>query len=543
MRNKLSIILDDCLERVEKGESIEACLTEYPDTREKLEPLLKTALSISLIPKVQPSPEFVTQSRIQLINHINQVNARAEAKKRGQREIMFSWIPSAFYGVWHSFIKARQVAIPVTVIFLLMLSAGLYQLGGFSFLSPNPVMASPATLSILSGSVEIHNLESATSQEGYDGMSLRVGTGIITGSDSHALITFFEGSTTKLEPNTYLEIKQLEDGNEQATTIILKQWLGRTWNRVIKMTDSGSRYEIETPTATAIVRGTLFTTDVNGTGFTTVSTTEGLVSVAAQGKEVFVPEDQQTEIEKGIGLSQPGAIPAPTSQIIITADTTAFGSVIDPTGSSTGIFPTGEQFNQIQGSYSSLRSEDTRIITIPEPMTGEYIIALRSSAEGTRNFRIQGISEGKPVFSYTGNWKAKKESGQLIHLNLQMDDGLIVDDEISLVEPLGDKKPEKVVDRKSDDKEKSSDEKEAEDSDDEEILGIKGGPDVKKAEDDIDSPGKGEPDVKKAEDDIDSPGKGEPDVKKAEDDIDSPGKGEPDVKKAEDDIDSPGKGE
>ncbi len=380
-------------------------------------------------------------------------------------------------------------------------------------------------------------------------MILSIGTGIKTGPDSHALITFFEGSTSKLEPDTYLEIRQLENGGEQSTTIILKQWLGRTWNRVIKMADSGSRYEIETPSATAIVRGTLFTTDVKASGATTISTTEGLVSVTAQGKEVFVSQDQQTEVEKGVNPSQPAAIPAPVSQIIITADRPAFGSIIDPTGSSTGIFPTGEQFNQIRGSYSAIPSDGTQIITVAEPMTGEYIIALRSSDEGVRHFRIQGESEGKIVFSYTGTWNAKKESGQLIHLNLQIDNGLIVDNDISLVEPIGDKKPEKVVDRKSGGNRKPFGETETEESEEEEIPDRKDRSDRVNDKDDVDTPDKNRPDVQKARDDRGISGEDRLDQEKDEDDrdrsdrvndrddVDTPDKNRPDVQKDRDDRD------
>ena len=37
-------ILDECLERVIKGEDILACLADYPEHATELEPLLKTAL-------------------------------------------------------------------------------------------------------------------------------------------------------------------------------------------------------------------------------------------------------------------------------------------------------------------------------------------------------------------------------------------------------------------------------------------------------------------------------------------------------------------
>jgi len=535
MRNKLTIILDECLKQIENGKSIEACLAEYPELQEKLEPLLKTGLSISSIPKVQPSPEFISSSRLKLMNRINLENNHTKDVKQVKRVLMLNVIPEILKSAWQYFISTKKVTIPVTIILLLILSGGLFQTSVFA---PTTTEFPPAVLTILQGNVEIQDPGSATSQEGYDGMTLSIGAGIKTGPDSHAIITFFEGSTAKLEPDTYLEIKQLKEGLSHSSTIILKQWLGRTWNRVIKMADSGSRYEIETPSATAIVRGTLFTADVKGSGSTTVLTTEGLVGVTAQGKEVSVPKDKKTDVDKGENPSQPEVQPPPISQLVITVDAQATSSVIDPTGSSTGLFPTGEQFNQIQGSQSSTPSEETQIITIAEPMTGEYIIALRSSTEGERNFRIQGLSEGKTVFSYTGNWDAEKESGQLVHLNLQMEKGLIVGDEISLVEPLGDKKPEKVIERKPKDKEKQSDENPSGNSDEkeeEQETSNRGKSDTEKEGDDETPPEKDKSAEKKDKDTENIPGKEQSDTGKDKDDKSTSSTDKPDTGKDKDD--------
>ncbi len=362
MKTGLPVILDDCLKRIKKGETIEACLSGYPKARHRLEPMLRAALSLSSLPRVQPSPEFVTSSSSRLINRISQDPTPGEA----------DGVTGLFRRLGHSLVQSRKLAIPVAIAALLIIFAGLYQFFGPGLISPAPIDEPPSTLTILSGSVEVRSAASEEWQTGTDGMILNEGMGIKTAENSHALLTFFEGSTVKLEPDTYLEIKRAGQDDEQSTAIILKQWLGRTWSRVIKMVDPGSRFEVETPSATAIVRGTLFSTEVEETGLTTVSTTEGLVSVAAQGEEVFIPAFQQTRVEKGTEPSEPVLQDIPKSQLRISIAMPAVGSVTDPTGASTGRLPNGLAYNQIAGSQSLVTSDDIHLIQIPNPVTGEY---------------------------------------------------------------------------------------------------------------------------------------------------------------------------
>jgi hypothetical protein len=51
-------ILNECLDRLIKGETIEACLARYPQYSAELEPLLKTALEARLAASIKPRPEF-----------------------------------------------------------------------------------------------------------------------------------------------------------------------------------------------------------------------------------------------------------------------------------------------------------------------------------------------------------------------------------------------------------------------------------------------------------------------------------------------------
>ncbi|MFC2006366.1 FecR domain-containing protein, partial [Chloroflexota bacterium] len=446
MKADLTKILDDCIEQIRNGETIETCLVKYPDMREKLEPLLDMVLSICSLPTVTLPDSYVRVSKARLMTRITKESSQAKAKYPGQRTTLLDEIALAWQRLWHANTVVRKIAIPVILALLITLGASIF--GVFNLLSPHPVLVSQCTLSILSGSVEVQNPGSDTAQQGTDGMTLNAGARVKTAPHSHVLLTFFEGSTVKLEPNTDVEIRQVEYSNEQSTTIVVKQWLGRTWSRVIKMADSGSHYQIETPSASAVVRGTLFTTEVEETGFTKVATTEGLVSVAAHDEEVYVPANQQTQVETGVIPTQPVTVPEPKSEIIITIGMPAVGSVSDPTGSSTGILASGLSFNQIIGSQSSSPSEGDQIITIVEPKTGEYTLTMRYVDEGKAPFSIRGKSEDKVTFNYSGNWDAEKESGWMIHLSLRVDDGVIFDGEVTSAEPLGDKAPEKIVEPK-----------------------------------------------------------------------------------------------
>jgi hypothetical protein len=63
--NELDNILDECLQRLIAGETIEACLSRYPDYALALEPLLKTARNTLKATDIRPRPEFRDRARYQ----------------------------------------------------------------------------------------------------------------------------------------------------------------------------------------------------------------------------------------------------------------------------------------------------------------------------------------------------------------------------------------------------------------------------------------------------------------------------------------------
>ena len=101
---KIEDILDNCLERLFKGESIEDCLRDYPRQASELEPLLKT--SLALLQKsatIQPNPEFKARVYSQLQGMLRAKREKAEKK--------------AIVPIWR-----RRWAVAMTTVLVILLA-------------------------------------------------------------------------------------------------------------------------------------------------------------------------------------------------------------------------------------------------------------------------------------------------------------------------------------------------------------------------------------------------------------------------------------
>ena len=79
-------ILDECLERLLSGETIEQCLQSYPEQAAELKPLLQTALAVKKASTIQPRTEFIARAGYQFRS------ALQEAVSRRSRPL-FGWLP------------------------------------------------------------------------------------------------------------------------------------------------------------------------------------------------------------------------------------------------------------------------------------------------------------------------------------------------------------------------------------------------------------------------------------------------------------------
>ncbi len=162
-----------------------------------------------------------------------------------------------------------------------MLAVALaFVVGSSAVLAPEAnAFDSMSTLTVVEGSVVV-------SRGGAEFTYVRPGDVVVagdtirTGTASVAEITYFEGSSVRLEADTEIVVESLRTTADGGTVVRMKQLLGRTWHVVTKLTSGSSRYEVRTPSSTASVRGTIFAVDVHIDAdgpAATVTTSEGMV--------------------------------------------------------------------------------------------------------------------------------------------------------------------------------------------------------------------------------------------------------------------------
>jgi hypothetical protein len=153
--------------------------------------------------------------------------------------------------------------------------------------------------SITGGNVSVMKAGTATWIGAQAGMSLGPGDTIKTGDNSTAEITFVDGTTIELQAGTEIEVDSLACADTGPITLVLKQTIGGIIFRVTKVIDPASRYEVETPTGVAGVRGSAMQVYVSEDGTTWITNLEGDIWAVAQGVEVQIPQGQQCIIRPG----------------------------------------------------------------------------------------------------------------------------------------------------------------------------------------------------------------------------------------------------
>jgi lipocalin len=183
--------------------------------------------------------------------------------------------------------------------------------------TPTPSLPAPTQLTMLSiteGDVLIMKSGTDSWLEAQVGMTLEPGDIIKAGDDSRAVITFFEGSTIELEAGTEISVTELSTAIDTgSTTISLKQEIGKTISRVEKLADPASRYEVETPGAVAVVRGSIMHVYVDLQGGTTVGCEAGNVTATTLNVTVWISVGTQRYAKLGgsFGDAAPLGSPPP----------------------------------------------------------------------------------------------------------------------------------------------------------------------------------------------------------------------------------------
>ncbi len=90
MTKRFDDILNECVEQVLWGESVEQCLLRYPEQAAELEPLLRVALAARKASSVvEPRAEFKERARYEVQSQLHSKERKAEAEKTTR----VGWIP------------------------------------------------------------------------------------------------------------------------------------------------------------------------------------------------------------------------------------------------------------------------------------------------------------------------------------------------------------------------------------------------------------------------------------------------------------------
>ena len=128
--------------------------------------------------------------------------------------------------------------------------------------------------------------------------SVAAGSRVRTGALSKASLTFFDGSVAKLGPDSEVSIDTLNAlrPEEGFRTVVLTQWQGTSTHDVEFRNDSGSQYEVKSPTGTGIARGTIFEVVVLPDLTSRYTVLEGRVDVTSINITVAVMAGQLSTI-------------------------------------------------------------------------------------------------------------------------------------------------------------------------------------------------------------------------------------------------------
>ena len=178
---------------------------------------------------------------------------------------------------------------PRTIAAIVLVIALALALGSSAVLAPEAdAHVTASTLTLVVGSVVISH-DGSDFRPAREGEVIASGDLLRTGSGAAAEITYFEGSSVRLEAETQIVVQSLRTEADGGTVIEMMQTIGRTWHVVTKLISGSSRYEVRTPSSTASVRGTIFSVDVNADAdgpTATVTTSEGVVVHTANDASV-----------------------------------------------------------------------------------------------------------------------------------------------------------------------------------------------------------------------------------------------------------------
>jgi len=120
---------------------------------------------------------------------------------------------------------------------------------------------------------------------------------IRTGESSSARLRFFDVSTADVGPSTEVMVERLaRNRSRKSGSVALKMWSGTVAVRAVRFIDPSSIFQVDTPTASTVVRGARFTVGVEPDGATNVEVQQGSAEVRVGDETLTLGMGEQLSV-------------------------------------------------------------------------------------------------------------------------------------------------------------------------------------------------------------------------------------------------------
>jgi hypothetical protein len=271
-------------------------------------------------------------------------------------------------------------------------------------LQPPSRFVERSTLSILRGVGEYSEQARGPIVAAVDGQEVAVGDRLITGPDSNAVLTFFEGSTFTLTPNTDIVVERLQ-GDATSRDFSLRLNVGTIWARVVSLVSPSARFEVKTPNAVAVVRGSQIGARVLADGSFQCWTREGAMSVeTSAGQQASLVAGETVLVQPDGQLSASRPFEPAASVVRVTTRGPVWALLVHPDGGANGIVEPGVVVSQTFGALVSpyQRGDGQLSFEAPANEPGRYTLVLEGRGEAGDGAEFGVVAAGLLAPLYAG---------------------------------------------------------------------------------------------------------------------------------------------
>jgi hypothetical protein len=333
--------LQERMERLEAGESLEACLSGLPDDAADLLQLATTLREVQVPERDSDTVAVQRAALLRLAAKERMADTRStQDARKGSARSARTWLaPVAVF--------SGAMAVVCVCVLVAVAGAGLawwasrdnvaqippsspgatLEPGLARRSTPEPTAESafalvPPTASVPEvpdpQSAVLHGVRGVVEVQAGDGtwtaanagQAVMAGQRVRTGGLSGARLAFYDGSQASLGPHTEVSVDELDARSSGGPRVVaLTQWMGETEHDVVPTDDAdarvATRYEVRTPSAVGEAQGTSFRVLVTSELLTRFSVDEGSVAATGLNVTVVVVAGQSTTIQPGQAPSEP----------------------------------------------------------------------------------------------------------------------------------------------------------------------------------------------------------------------------------------------